>query len=492
MNNISSNSKSSIEAFDLQLPIQSLPLSLMNPLLGPETRIETYEDLMMNLDQSEKGQLEREMEALPENDKTINLELVTNAIHNPDLEDSIWEHSLFPLFALSALKEKKIDGMDFSTSQLFYNAMNHPKNKGHVKIIPLFINNSYNPQALALIEETLEPFVSQYHNEQEIPNDSPYADTYGLGRPLMSSAQIPVFLDMMARLRPLQRMFLLVPEPQPLSWKRNMELQETMNGSVSEGINTKTPNFNVFCRISDKLFKVPLRMIPSKGMLQAYIFAIGGNCTLISQFKFSSYDYLKRGILVNERGMCLNFAFLTQIDTADTIPCHLEANELEFHDFYHIVVMSFIIKQDRRKFYGFAILLERILEKEPTLKDLIHSLYESVVEMEAIPYQKLISLQEEDVELPREPLFWTSLNVYIKYLWECKSDPTDIPRVYQLIISELVNNADEYQKDFELNVEFLEDFETHMLNLMYPLEETDFDCIQDLARCYRKYLKINE
>lgn len=491
MNSINLNPPCSKEVFNPQSVNQIAIQPLMNSLLVPETRIETYVDLMMNLDQSEKAQLEREMEALPKNDKTINLDLVTKAIHSPDLEDSIWEHLQFPLYALLALKERKIDGMDFSTSQLFYNAMNHPNNKGQVKVIPLFFGSSYNPQAWQLIEETVEPFVSQYHEEKNFPADSPYVESYGLGRPFMTSKQIRIFFDMMARLHPLQRMFLLVPEPQPLSWKRNMELQENLRkGSVTEAINVKTPQFNVFCRVSDKLFKKPLRMIPSKGMMQAYIFATGGDCTLISQFRLSSFNYLEEGILQKERSMCLNFTFLPKISEADEYPCLLEVNEVEFHDFYHIDIMS-LLKEDRKKFYGFAVLLQKILTKNSILAKNRHlecsirNLHEFIVQMEAIPYREFISFQGESEKLPSEALFWASINDFLRV---ATSNNTDIFTIYEIIVSELSQNT-VYCQFFGLNLDFLENFSDEMDNLIDPLEKDNFDCIQQLAQCYQNNLQ---
>lgn len=434
------------------LAISSLSLTI---------RSETYEDVIINLSIEEQRWLEAKMQELPNQSNFFNL--LGEALTKPSLSDPIWSEPLFPLYALLALKQKKISGMTFSTSQLFYNVMNHPANKGKVQIISLYNEETINPSAWNLIQETAQPFQSQFKNEIKISSYLPF----------MTSKEQSALFDLMRKLPSLEQMFLLIPEPNPMTSHIREMVRQSNAGTVTEIIQSQELGFNVFGRLSNLHLKEPMRMIPSKGLMQAYILVTGGDSSFITQIGLANDKVLKQGILLNERPMSLNFSFLKKAQQADGYECLEEANEEAYHDFYHIDIFK-LIKQDRPKFYGMSEALQKIAFQYPSVKGVADILDRDCIDMQHVMYSYFhlarTSLQQVP---PKDALFCASISLCLELSVKKKKEHREkYPELCLLIANELIQNADFYRDHYGITLDFLLSFD--QFRILDPLKSQHF------------------
>jgi hypothetical protein len=491
-----------------------------NPILQPGTRIETYSDLVINLDKKTRESLENKMNHLhdPEARK---LNQVLDSFNSSPLSNSIWNDEEFPLYALKALKEDLIDGMDFSTSQLFYNVINHPKNKKACRFIPLFVGNTFNPEARKLIIETLKPCIIQ---GVEL---SKYEETiHNLKNDFMTGKQTDLFFNMMRQLNPIQQMFCLILEPCPLVGEQAILLKNNLlNKSVVDGINLKEPGFNVFNRLTNQLDKRYWRMIPSKGMMQMYLYATGRCSTLISQFGLASLDNLEQNFYNHERPMVLEFKYLDRVNQADGLPCREGAIEDSFHDCYHIDISS-STEDDLNKWKGMkrVIIENKTSERDSIVKNFYQFIDEKILDAEHVSYQNYRILKQKEEsgileEQAPECLFWNSINFIFRNSIEQFSlilkDPSlekkdsaifkqasTITKRYDSILKKLmetvINRADEYQFFYQLNLEFILNLDVKLKKLksrifsdvtyIFPLEVNDFQELKKMSKFSRAHI----
>ncbi len=427
---------------------QFTPLSKENNLPPPlfyfeGRRLEKYEDLIANLSEPQRINLEEKMTRISDQQ----VEIAADAIHRGVLSDPVFKDNAFPLSALLALKKGLIDGLTFSTSQLFGNAINWRKPWEETEIIPLFAGDAINDQAWRLIKETCQPFTGtqfshEFKNEEE--EEEPY----------LNDDQLNTFFELAKKLPPIDRQFLLYPETNPI------RREGTSKTTVSVIINAQV-GFNALSRISDSEREIPLRMIPSKGITQALIIAKWGDLapTLISRFLISPSSVLDNQIPANEREFCLNFAYLPLVTKADSWDCDLKMNEVELHDGYHGYIFGSIPLASRIKFSDSARIFKNRIEAYEKFDDrfAFRCAYESLVDMEHGVYSHY---KKEEIKKLEDQIFWTSIGIslnkaqttyFLTYPKSNKIEGKQIKKLFQEKVvkdffKDIINKADDYKE----------------------------------------------
>lgn len=448
--------------------------SLMISPLSPDSRIETYEDLVVNLSAAEKQKLEDAMSLLP--NYNHELENVVLALQKEEVNvfEPVWQETTFPLYALLALKKRQINGMTFTTSQLFYNAMNHPTNKGKVRVVSLFDGEAPNSLAWNIIQETSEVFYSQFEKDGQ-----PQVKNF---HPVMTSQQQANFFDLVRKLPSIEQRLLLVPDTKPLSLEKQKILKALGTQTITQAIQMTNGRFNFCCRLSDRLLGKPMRIIPSKGIMQAYSFATGGITTLITQFKLASNQDLKQKILLNERPLCLNFAYLKKETTADNFQCQDQFNEIEFHDFYHLYVIKFV-KEDCPQFYGMSEVMEKIAIKNPDIKEIAMYWNRFLIDMEPLAYSLTYTyIFKNGEKFSKKSLFWASMGRIVNYTIKKENLKNQLATFDLFMIHELLQQADFYRDRYGLTVDFLLELNVPELHMATASTRSNFEYLIELAK----------
>ncbi len=429
--------------------------------------IEKFEVVTEHLERSQVEALESKMAALPDVDGQ--LEILCNVLKEADFKAPIWNDADFPLYCLSALKKEMIDGLAFSTSQLFFNVFSHSKTKEDVEIVPLFIDEAVNDLAWGLIKETIEPFSGvQSHFYQQFVKKS--KDHYER----MNKEQLNNFFEEMRNLPLLDRYLLLIPDPNPICLDLDVDSKETISNMINTNLEVK---FNNFCRISDKK-ENPMRMIPSMGMLKVYLHVMGGENApiLISRYGALSSAALQKGILENELDFFINSShalasIIPQKTTVKKFDCELCANELEYYGFFQAEIFRRIPKSHRRMFEVCRKILEGIANDADNMnkKNNIIESYKKLYEMEHVIYLN------KDVPLEGEARFWIviALNLHEEAFGE--------------FIHKLMGDRDFYQSEYKISLKGLintcfEGFQEHIKKDYYSRAM----CLQKIAKDYIK------
>ncbi len=394
---------------------------------------ETYENLTENLTSEELRDLEKKLDLI--RIFTAQIDEAVEAITKGNVENPIFSNHHFPLFALLALKEQRINGLEFTTSQLFFNALKGLPHE-NVEVIHLFEGKNINPRAKACIEQTAKLFLDL----QEIKGISIQKLS------LMDESQLQLFFQLTGELSDLERIFLLVPDPNPV----HLHLPHDYKNTISTKILLNY--FNLFGRLVDS--KKFFRMIPSKGMVLSYLKATSRDhpITLKTYFKLNSFLKIKDNVSHNEWPLCLNFSFLEPIQLADGKTCDTKLNELEWHDIYHSNAFNYIPLLDRKKFCVCGDIFNGFQDSEGIGKKIAQSIYN----MEHVDYQ-IFDFQKLPI-LHKDQIFWVALArcIFRKLTSKRKANykQEDNPLVEQFIKT-IMDNAEFYKKNYNLSLDYL-------------------------------------
>lgn len=331
---------------------------------------ETYNDVIAYLDQDERQSLEFAMiHFAGQTDR------VQRALFNANLLDPVFQDVDFPLTALRAFKEQKIDGLAFTTSQLFYNALHHNRNDPQLRVVPLFIGQNINPEAWNMV------LLSSSEGE-------PATHYFSL-----TPARMTRYFELCQRLPRLEQQYLALP-------KR----QRTGSKTIAERLDEI--HFTALISYKEKSGQTT-RVMASKGMMLAYLKARSEAFAprMITRFKLSPVDKLRDLICLNARDFCLNFMPLTPVRKADSYVCDLETNDCEAHDWYHTNVFLNVPLMHRIRFYALAVLLENL---PATHKQMGRPLAEKLIDMEHRGY--IGSISTKTLEL----VFWKTIARHIR------------------------------------------------------------------------------
>lgn len=363
----------------------------------------------------------------------------------------------FPMLALAALKQGKIDGISFSTSQIFYNVLTHPDNYKKTKIVYIFSSRGQiNPRAEYMIDETMA--LASSSREAFAIKELEKLEDAGLNRLLFDEQSKALnyiltytknlqgeydwtlqekrnFFDLLSLLPKSERSFLHIPDHEFDS------TEETL---------TRRINFDVlFNQLSRFLLNgKPRIMIPSKGMMQAYLYATRGPKAprLRSQLSLCPWRGIYKGMKKNWRPLYIYFKPLAHL-APKIIDQHvpaLHSADAEKHDSYHGIRFADVPIPIRKLFVEMAHKLWPSLicasPKNASLTELfLENLAKAIMDMEHSFYDRkllnkryLSKIYEEDVPEDDE-----DLAVIIKQMHKVVKQPL----WYNLMLS--ISNAKE-------------------------------------------------
>ncbi len=186
--------------------------------------------------------------------------------------------------------------------------------------------------------------------------------------------------------------------------------------TLMDAINFKV-GFNALSRlyVNDK----PMRMIPSRGMMQAYLEAVCPAAPYpIFRFGLSSIKALHNTLKANGRDLFQNFALLPQYNPLEVDSYRVLARyaEVDLHDFYHQMRISHIPLNDRQLFNDFADKLLDYAGVKPVRNNFARALALKIIDMEHPYYDenlKKLCTYTEDTKLQLfepEQRFWQCLD----------------------------------------------------------------------------------
>lgn len=318
------------------------------------------------------------------------------------------DRATFPIQALQLLHEGEITAMQFSTSQLFFNVYPHHKN---VRFIPLFMNDKHNPLASSMINETMK-----------VAFTALIAYRTSLGDELSKNLIIPIdkgnknwtrqqelnfVLRLWKQYPPSEHSFMLVPDQFPSGeWRAGDRLAFNLG-------------FNILTRLSEE--NAPMRMIPSRGMTQAFIEATTVDAPIpIYRFGLSPAKGMHAALRINCRDIYQSFAPLehlspTTVDRHIANPAYAEA---ELHDFYHQFIFAFVPPSHRKIFTDFADAIQAYIDAQPSGCSIAEKFLEVLVDMEHTKYfdnqksfehKEIISKNIDPRRFAPELVFWLSI-----------------------------------------------------------------------------------
>lgn len=406
---------------------------------------ETYEELIAYLTPEHKAGLEAKLIGLADAENQTSA--VKKAIDENNLQAEIMQHKDFPLYALLALKKGLITGLAYTTCQLFYNTFFYNVNPGEIRVVKLFDGENPNPEAREMVSYTAS--FGSGANNKDIPETyqkfaqhrdqlSKYTD--------LNPSQVAKFFDILKLLPAIEQQYLIIPDP-------DSQLPQKP-GYISQALVDRT-GFNAFMRIQGNDGKW-YRIIPSKGMIQAYLLSRSEQDApiLVTRFKLATTSDMHRMLLEDKRPLCLDVPFLGYVREADRLKCRRKTNDVTTHDHYHGNVMLDIPRQDRKKCYAIADILIKGLKKTKGLNDKtkkgIEAVTDRVIDLEHIEYR-----QAKILSIPCDKqMFWTA----IKRCFSLLVDSQITLRACDIIVRELAKNADEYRGRYGLGADNLKAF----------------------------------
>ncbi len=323
--------------------------------LPPKFSNESSEEVQAYLTPKEKEVRRQKLNQLPNQDKII--DEIVQALDQNHLQSPIFQHSDFYYYSLLALERGKISGLAFTTAQLFHNTLSqHPASD--VEIVPLFQGDSANNTAVSMVDQTSELLSGVRFKTQELRNialknatgntNTSFVPTH------LTPAQRVTFFEMMKSLPDMEKQYLIVPDPHPPVVNERNDLDR--NGFINERLSVL--GFNVFMHVSKN--GQPCRVIPSKGMMQAYLIAKAGHdaTTMVTREGLAPFDDMLEMIPKLERPFAIDSPD-NPIKSADGHIVIRKLNEGAIHDFYHANIMSSITGFECRKFYALAHIIKR-------------------------------------------------------------------------------------------------------------------------------------
>lgn len=343
---------------------------------------------------------------------------------------------LFPLYALRCLKDGLITPMTFSTSQLFYTVLTHEENKNLTDkpmefIEALNANQKRTQRADKMIDATMRiaPSAALLRMKLALQESGSSVDQgeYAKNVDLLKQEFGEAYYW-----TPLQKkQFYLNLLKYPASEHSFLLVNDSFivdgASSVMDVINFDI-GFNALSRltINDKL----MRIIPSRGMMQAYLEAINPKTTPkpIYRFGLSTLSGLHNTLKDNGRDLFQSFTLLAHLTPAivDSRPASTRYVEAELHDFYHQMRISHIPLNDRNVLNCFADKLLAIAKSQTPRNKVASALAAQIIDMEHSYYDLFDEKRTKYHERLNE-IFIGAKTVLI--LGERRLEPVDNPNL---------------------------------------------------------------
>jgi hypothetical protein len=263
----------------------------------------------------EQQTIARQLNSLNQGSQASAVETLVDSIQHQCWEKIDFKNRNVPFYALEALRQGKISPHQFGTLQLFWSACgywNRTIDNQFVFKIPIFLaDGSINPQAKELIQQTVSSSKS-----------------------IEMTEEMTEFFEEMKKQPRSEQFFLLIP-------KSHESNQPTVLDRINE------IGFNVFGRCTRRRVQYVEEMIPSFGMMQAFLNVKYKEqaITLNPVLGLSSLEDLEN---LDRRDVALSFPGVTLPEKADGFLA--PAHQFSWHDFYHAYYGSSIPKNHRELF----------------------------------------------------------------------------------------------------------------------------------------------
>jgi Leucine-rich repeat (LRR) protein len=311
-------------------------------------------------------------------------------------KDSILLNPKLPYIALEALRSDMLDPKhgqaQVATILNFWAALRYHGNPSDLQTISVF-----DSKAAELIKQTLK-------------NAS-----YPTVTPFLEGAKFEEFIQKMGLLPASEQRFLLVPDIQgdlPLPLIARMNKGDVYQATISQA--TKSTGINVFNRLNDQ--GRSLRMIPSAGMMQAFLDAQYGSDAVV--IKPRTYLSTLSHVMDTRLNDTCDMMVPTP-DDAGNSRCPSTADgyqapwyDFPYHDFYHSITTSTVGKIYRRVGITAAKEIRAFAKKvKAQEKAGINQLAVGFIDMEYYHFHHFL---KADGRFSPECAFWQTINLQLK------------------------------------------------------------------------------
>lgn len=322
-------------------PIAQPPVSgIYQPVLPFGTSEEPSNEFDQLVERLDKKSLLDRIDALPDRDKVVESVVELASTRDYRKFSDLFTSKDFEYYGLYAVQKGRLSALQFATLMFVRAGLGKEVKVEDLEVFPLFTDDAPSSAAWLTIPST---FSSKFELTKE---------------------KRALFIEEMRAMPPSEKYFVVVPDTR----NRNED-------NVSWRINAIV-GFNIFSTIPSFCITTTTRMIPSFGMIQAFLNAKESNGV---SFKLvigeSTAESIRISMLTKgAREMCVH---CPELAPAPSIADNHFASPLDFmyHDFYHLIITSTIPAEDRRFFCEAAEHFNK--------DDLIYqSYYEALIDME--------------------------------------------------------------------------------------------------------------
>lgn len=321
------------------------------PSLEKMTQLSTeYWTLTRRIPKDRLVEINQTINALP--DKEIRISQLLTALKENNWKHEIFQDENYPLYALEAVKEKRLSSIEFSTLMFYWTAhRNHAVTPDQLEVIPIFVDGKPNPQAVQMLKETMksyEPGIAVFKSNTEFLTDTQFEE----------------LIRQMAKAPASEQQFFLVPQKEDYTIFNAIQVNK----------------INVFGDVAS----TTKRMIPSLTLMQRFLdIKFGPQAVQINPVIGLS---LFKDIIANgaggQRDMAIPFPGIDLPKDADNI--FAPGFDFSYHDFYHAFIVSSIPQEHRQALVKSAFIsIDAINDSNTKAK----SYYSKVIDMEATAFR---------------------------------------------------------------------------------------------------------
>lgn len=321
-----------------------------------------YSNVIKRLPDNIKKRIRKFSEDIPRGRMDESVKKVRDMPWDP--ENPMFHSNIHYYYALEALRRGEITQHQFGTLMLFKEELDNQKAiEITPEVIPIFdTNGSPNKEALDLIEQGMYPPPDSFEKAWDI---EAYEQEKKKHKPYLDENQSKAFFEFLSKTPKSEQQFLLVPEDY-MNKEDSEEYNKTVPATVSMAIQYQI-GFNVFGRVlikNEETGKHELyRIIPSVGMMQAFLDAIKGKRTIYLDIVLGpcTGDDLDEDTRSKTRKVGVHFDGCRQSSEADRYPAL--GNDFPLHDGYHAWRALWIPDEHKLEFSKAGHLLDDLQSK---------------------------------------------------------------------------------------------------------------------------------
>lgn len=322
-------------------PIVQPPVSgIYPPVLPFGTSEEPSNEFDQLVERLDKKSLLDKIDALPDRDKVVESVVELASTRDYRKFSDLFTSKDFEYYGLYAVQKGRLSAIQFATLMFVRAALDKEVKVEDLEVFPLFTDDAPSSAAWLTIPST---FSSKFELTKE---------------------KLTRFIEEMRAMPPSEKYFVVVPDTR----NRNED-------NVSWRINARV-GFNIFSTLPSFCCTTSTRMIPSFGMIQAFLNAKQSNGVTFKLIIGESTAESIRTSMLNEsaREMCVH---CPELAPAPLIADNHFASPLDFmyHDFYHLIITSAIPAEDRR---FFCVAATHFNENDK----IFQSYYEALIDMD--------------------------------------------------------------------------------------------------------------